>query len=109
MSSFGMRIPVREMTVLRWKDGNVVLQLQPVFDSVDPLIIELPEAALFAVISGLEQARLGASADQAGGHGSTAGGQTIRCNNEAVKSPASWPEDPELTAEELDWLARSAG
>ncbi|MFD2676566.1 hypothetical protein [Camelimonas lactis] len=129
MSNFDMRIPVRELKVLRWQEGRVVLELRPAFASVDPIIVEIPEAAMSGFrqeLAAFQPAPDSASpaplpralpdrvirnddnlADGAPAHQLPLGDS--RFTGTFATIPEGSREEDDLTEEELSWLARSAG
>lgn len=129
MSNFDMRIPVRELKVLRWQDGRVVLELRPAFASVDPVIVEVPEAAMssfhqeLAAFLPAPDSASPAPLSQALPDRMTkdddnlAGGDSAhqlplgdsRFTGTLATAPTGALEEDDLTEEELSWLARSAG
>ena len=137
LNNFDMRIPVRELKVLRWQDGRVVLELRSAFGSVDPIVIEVSEAAMSSFREEIaafqrpapERASLApaarslpaqppsgqashdgdgeAGADRA--HRAPLGDSRFTWGEAGATVPGTPPDDNDLTEEELNWLARSAG
>lgn len=139
MNGFDLRIPIRELKVLRWHEGRIVLELRPAFDAVDPIVVELPEsqlAGIRAILDAGDPARViqapavsgpARSADElvdaeivAAGEAFIRDAASIRplpVNDDANASllaaytpvPLAAHDDDGLTDEERQWLARSAG
>lgn len=102
-----MRIPIKSVKLIRWKDGGIVLELQPAFDSVDPIVVEMPEAVLSGLVSGMN----GLLTQGPGNHPPFHVHPAPDVHHAANDAPAqaAWSGDAELTEEEIAWLARSAG
>lgn len=139
MNGFDLRIPIRELKVLRWHEGRIVLELRPAFDAVDPIVVELPEselAGIRAILDAGDPARVtqapalsgrALSADELADAEIVAAGEAfirdaasvrpLPVNDDASAAPvaATAPvsliarDDDGLTDEERQWLARSAG
>lgn len=131
MSNFDMRIPVRELKVLRWQDGRVILELRPAFASVDPIMVEVPEAAMSSFREEMAAFRPapddvapalspvafpGRPINDADGEADVDAVRRIALGDSRFAAVEAFvavagtsPDDNDLTEEELKWLARSAG
>lgn len=135
LNNFDMRIPVRELKVLRWQDGRVVLELRSAFASVDPIVIEVSEAAMssfrqemsafhrpapesIALAPATWSVPAQPPSGEAGHDGEAVADRARRAplgdsrftmSEGVVTAPGTSPDDHNLTEEELNWLARSAG